>query len=96
MENNSDLNRMVNGLIKNIFSDALGVSLKDPAMAAFFVRAAMAQKKAASVRQKNEEHGLHVPPVMILASPINVICTVQVATRSLSPANKNLRWTRPV
>ncbi|MGA9140161.1 MAG: radical SAM protein [Methanocella sp.] len=67
MENNKDLNRMVNELIKNIFSDALGVSLKDPAMGAFFVRAAMAQKKAASVRQKNEVQGLHVPPVMILS-----------------------------
>ena len=66
MENNNDLNRMVNELIKGIFRDALGVSLKDPAMAAFFVKAAMAQKKAAAVRQKNEEQGLHVPPVMIL------------------------------
>jgi len=67
MENNNDLNRMVNDLIKNIFSDALNVSLKKPAMAAFFVRATMAQKKAASIRQKNEEKGLHVPPVMILS-----------------------------
>ncbi len=67
MENNRDLNRMVNGLIRNIFSDALSVSLKDPAMAAFFVRATMAQRKAAAVRQKNEERGLHVPPVMILS-----------------------------
>jgi MoaA/NifB/PqqE/SkfB family radical SAM enzyme len=67
MENNQDLNRMVNKLIKGIFSDALSVSLKDPAMAAFFVRAALAQKKAASVRQRNEEQGLHVPPVMILS-----------------------------
>lgn len=58
---------MVNDLIKNIFSDALNVSLKKPAMAAFFVRATMAQKKAASIRQKNEEKGLHVPPVMILS-----------------------------
>ncbi len=67
MENNNDLNRMVNGMIKGIFNDALGVSLKDPAMAAFFVKAAMAQKKAAMVRQRNEEQGIHVPPVMILS-----------------------------
>jgi MoaA/NifB/PqqE/SkfB family radical SAM enzyme len=58
---------MVNDLIKSIFSDALSVSLKNPAMAAFFVRASMAQKKAASIRQKNEEKGLHVPPVIILS-----------------------------
>lgn len=67
MENNNDLNRMVNDLIKSIFSDALSVSLKNPAMAAFFVRASMAQKKAASIRQKNEEKGFHVPPVIILS-----------------------------
>lgn len=67
MENNNDLNRMINEMIRGIFSDALGVSLKDPAMAAFFVRAALAQKKAAAVRQYNEEHGVHVPPVMILS-----------------------------
>ena len=67
MEENNDLNRMVNELIKGIFSDALTVSLKDPAMAAFFARAAAAQRKAASLRQKNEEKGLHVPPVMILS-----------------------------
>ncbi len=58
---------MVNDLIKNIFSDALSISLKNPAMAAFFVRTSKAQKKAASIRQKNEEEGLHVPPVIILS-----------------------------
>ena len=67
MENNDGLNRMVNELIKNIFSDALSVSLKDPGMAAFFARVVLAQKKAAGVRLRNEEQGLHVPPVMILS-----------------------------
>lgn len=67
MENNTDLNRMVNELIKGIFSDAFSVSLKDPGMAAFFVKAILAQKRAAAVRQRNEEGGLHVPPVMILS-----------------------------
>jgi MoaA/NifB/PqqE/SkfB family radical SAM enzyme len=67
MKNNNNLNIMVNDLIKSIFSDALSVSLRDPVNAAFFVRAAMAQKKAASIRQKNEEQGLHVPPVIILS-----------------------------
>lgn len=67
MENNSELNRMVNEMIRGIFADALSVSLKDPAMAAFFMRVALAQKKAADLRQKNEERGVHVPPVMILS-----------------------------
>jgi MoaA/NifB/PqqE/SkfB family radical SAM enzyme len=67
MENNSDLNRMVNELIRGIFDDALKVSIKDPAMGAFFIKAAMAQKKAAALRQRNEGQGVHVPPVMILS-----------------------------
>jgi MoaA/NifB/PqqE/SkfB family radical SAM enzyme len=67
MENNNELNHMVNQLIKGIFSDALGVSMKDPSMAAFFVKAALNQKKAAGIRQRNEELGLHVPPVMIFS-----------------------------
>jgi MoaA/NifB/PqqE/SkfB family radical SAM enzyme len=67
MENNDQMNEMVNRMIRGIFSDALGVSLRDPAMASFFVRAALAQKKAAAVRQRNEEQGTHVPPVMILS-----------------------------
>lgn len=76
MENNSDLNRMVNEMIGNIFDDALGVSLKDPAMAAFFLKTALAQKRAAGVRQKNEEQGLHVPPVMIfsITNKCNLSC----------------------
>ncbi len=67
METNDDLNRMINKMIKGIFSDALGVSIKNPAMAAFFLKAALAQKKAVKVRQRNEEQGIHVPPVMILS-----------------------------
>ncbi|WP_174591038.1 radical SAM protein [Methanocella conradii] len=66
MESN-DLNHMVNEMIRGIFADAVGASMKDPAMAAFFMRAAVAQKKAAAVRQRNEERGLHVPPVMTLS-----------------------------
>lgn len=50
--------------------------MKDPAMAAFFMRAAVAEKKAAAVRQRNEERGLYMPPVMILSvtSRCNLRC----------------------
>jgi MoaA/NifB/PqqE/SkfB family radical SAM enzyme len=58
---------MINEMIKGIFTDAVGASMRDPGMAAFFVKAALSQKKAAAVRQRNEEQGLHVPPVMILS-----------------------------
>ena len=77
MEDNSQMNEMVNRMIRGIFKDALAVSLKDPAMAAFFVKAARAQKKAALVRQHNEEQGIHVPPVMILSVTNN--CNLRCA-----------------
>lgn len=67
MENNKDFNLMINDLIRNIVSDALSASLKNPSNAAFFVKAAMAQKKAVSTRQKYENQGLHVPPVIIFS-----------------------------
>lgn len=77
MENNGDLNRMINELIRGIFSDALGVSMRDPAMAAFFIKTALNQKKAAAVRQHNEERGIHVPPVMILS--VTNMCNLHCA-----------------
>jgi MoaA/NifB/PqqE/SkfB family radical SAM enzyme len=77
VEKNNDLNRMINKLIKGIFDDTIRVSLKDPAMAGFFVKVALAQKKAASVRQHNERQGTHVPPVIILSvtNKCNLHCT---------------------
>ena len=67
MENNSDLNFKVNELIGGIFDDAIRVSIKHPAMGAFFIKAALGQKKAAALRQRQEDRGVHVPPVMILS-----------------------------
>ncbi|HMK45428.1 MAG TPA: radical SAM protein [Methanocella sp.] len=67
MEDNGDMNRMINEMIRGIFDDALSVSLKNPAMAAFFLKAGLSQKRAAKVRQRYEEQGLHVPPVMIFS-----------------------------
>ena len=77
MENNDSTNRMVNRLIRGIFNDALGVSLRDPSMASFFVGVVRAQKKAARLRLKYERQGLHVPPVMILSvtNKCNLHCT---------------------
>ena len=50
MENNNDLNRMINELIKGIFSDALGVSMRDPAMAAFFIKTALNEEKGRCIK----------------------------------------------
>ncbi|MCD1294208.1 radical SAM protein [Methanocella sp. CWC-04] len=69
MDNNGNGNYidLINDLIKGIFNDAIRASFKDPGMAAFFLKTMLWQKKAASVRQENEESGMHVPPVMILS-----------------------------
>jgi MoaA/NifB/PqqE/SkfB family radical SAM enzyme len=75
--NNSNYTGLVNTLIKNVFSDALKASIKDPGMAAFFMKTMMWQKKAADTRDSWEEKGVHIPPVMILSvtDRCNLHCT---------------------
>ncbi|MCJ7582933.1 MAG: radical SAM protein [Candidatus Aminicenantes bacterium] len=59
------------------FKDALRVSLKNPAHALFFFRTAKWQKKAAQVRNLQEQEGIHVPPILIfsITNECNLHCT---------------------
>lgn len=61
----------MNGSIRNVFRDswraAWRVILKDPRAAAFIVRAAALQKRAARLRAQQEGQGVHVPPFMIVS-----------------------------
>lgn len=59
---------LLNELIKATFNDALKASIKDPSQAAFFLRTLMWQRKAADIRMKREDEGIHVPPIMILST----------------------------
>jgi MoaA/NifB/PqqE/SkfB family radical SAM enzyme len=51
--------------IRDAFRDALRESLKSPALALFFARTALTQRRAAQKRLTREEQGIHVPPLLI-------------------------------
>ena len=51
--------------IRDAFRDALKESLKSPALALFFTRTALVQRRAARKRLTRERQGIHVPPLLI-------------------------------
>lgn len=62
---NSDFNIRMNNSINNLFKALLKLSFKSPSQTAFILKTAAAQKRAAKLRQVNEDEGLHVPAFMI-------------------------------
>lgn len=54
-----------NRSVVDLFRQAVRVSLKHPAQAAYFIRTIRYQRQAARLRDQWEERGLHVPPFMI-------------------------------
>lgn len=52
--------------IRSLFSDALRISLRKPAMIVPFLKMFLNQRKAISKRAAWKSEGLHVPPVMIV------------------------------
>jgi len=50
-----------------LFSDAVRITLRDPSVAAFFVRMRRAQRAAEHRRAQLAEEGVHVPPFIILS-----------------------------
>jgi MoaA/NifB/PqqE/SkfB family radical SAM enzyme len=57
--------RLFDRQIIALFRDAWRITLKDPSLAPFFLRAARDQQKAARRRQAWEKKGVHVPPLLI-------------------------------
>jgi hypothetical protein len=51
----------LNDAIAGYFKDAVRITLKEPAKSLFFFRTILWQKKAARVRRKWQNSGLHVP-----------------------------------
>lgn len=83
---------MINDIIDCVFNDALRTSLKKPARAVFFIKVILAQRKAAKVRAKNEEDGIHVPPVMIFS--VTNKCNLRCAGCYFDPI-LSLRYHKP-
>ncbi len=61
----NDFTAIMNKSISQLLKDSLRISLKNPSMALFIKNTIVSQKKAATIRLKNEEDGFHVPAFMI-------------------------------
>jgi MoaA/NifB/PqqE/SkfB family radical SAM enzyme len=57
--------KRLNREILEILRQALGISLADPGMSLFLLRALLRQHRAARRRELWERHGVHVPPFLI-------------------------------
>jgi len=58
---------LINESIGNIFKSASRIALRDPSQAYFLLKTVKWQKRAAEIRQKWREDGIHVPPFMFVS-----------------------------
>jgi MoaA/NifB/PqqE/SkfB family radical SAM enzyme len=67
---------LIDESIRNIFKSASRIALRDPSQAYLFLKTARWQKKAAEIRRKWREGGIHVPPFMFLSitNRCNLMC----------------------
>ncbi|UCF12359.1 MAG: radical SAM protein [Thermoplasmatales archaeon] len=64
---NTDFRFMLNDALKIFFKDAKKISIKHPSQALYFFKTYRWQKKASKTREKWEQQGTHVPPIMIFS-----------------------------
>jgi hypothetical protein len=57
----------LNDAIGGYFKDAVRITLAEPTKSLFFLRTILWQRKAARVRQKWQNSGLHVPALLIVS-----------------------------
>jgi len=69
----SDYVNPLNKALRIFFKDAVNVSLRNPAQAAFFLQTVRNQRKAAGVRSAWMKKGLQVPPIAIMSLPTGAI-----------------------
>ncbi len=92
VKKDNDYVRLFNESIRNLFKDALRISLKDPGMALFLYRTIRRQARAARVRLAWEEKGLHVPAFMIasITNRCNLQCTGCYSRAHRRPSNTEM------
>lgn len=66
-QENTDFRFVLNDALKIFFKDAIKISIRHPSQALFFIKTYRWQKKAAQTREKWEQQGTHVPPIMIFS-----------------------------
>jgi len=66
-EENTDFRFVLNDSLKIFFKDFIKVSLRHPPQALFFYKTYRWQKKAAKTREKWQQQGIPVPPIMLFS-----------------------------
>ena len=66
-EENTDFRFILNDTLKIFFKDFIKVSLRHPSQALFFYKTYRWQKKAANKREKWQQQGIPVPPIMLFS-----------------------------
>ena len=66
-EENTDFRFVLNDTLKIFFKDFIKVSLRHPSQALFFYKTYRWQKKAAKTREKWQQQGIPVPPIMLFS-----------------------------
>ena len=64
---NTDFRFALNDSLKIFFKDAIKISIKHPSQALYFIKTYRWQKKAEKTREKWEQQGIHVPPIIIFS-----------------------------
>ena len=64
---NFNINKIINDALGVFFKDAVRIALTNPSQSVFFLRTLGWQNKANKMRQKLEDEGLHVPPVLVIS-----------------------------
>jgi len=63
----SDFRKTLNQSLNVFFKDAVRVAVTNPAQAYHFLKTVRWQRKAARIRSKWEQQGIHVPPIVIFS-----------------------------
>ena len=63
----ADFRQVLNNSLSIFFKDALRVALTNPSQAYHFIKTVRWQKKAARIRSRQEQQGVHIPPIMIFS-----------------------------
>ncbi len=92
---NFDIQSYMTKGVERVVKDAVRATLKNPAESIFMAKFAMATKKAADIRNKYKEDGMHIPPFLIasITSSCNLHCAgcysrQSEATNDCAPINQ--------
>lgn len=88
----SHFRRVLNDSLNILFKDVLRISLRNPSQADFFYKTIRWQKRAARIRARWKQRGIHVPPIVIfrLTNSCDLHCKGCYAQVLRQPSDKEL------